>query len=264
MRMVTVGSSAHPGYTGAELLRLAAQHPEFEVVYATGDTQAGTAAAALYPSLAAPIPTSSSTRSTRQRRPRARPRVPRPAARGEPHGARPDAGRSRRLRRRPLGGLPAEGSRRCTPTYYGFEHDQPELLADAVYGLPETASRRAEGRRGWSPRRAATSRLPRWRCAARRGRTDRRPGRDRQHHDAASPAPVVRSTTPTCSRNGRRELSPPTGCSTIGTHPRWNRRSAPRCSSRRTSLPMSRGILATCYARPARGIAATTASLLDA
>src|SRR5690606_13065577 len=23
------------------------------------------------------------------------------------------------------------------PTYYGFEHDQPELLAEAVYGLPE-------------------------------------------------------------------------------------------------------------------------------
>ena len=23
------------------------------------------------------------------------------------------------------------------PAYYGFEHDQPELLADAVYGLPE-------------------------------------------------------------------------------------------------------------------------------
>ena len=24
-----------------------------------------------------------------------------------------------------------------TPRWYGFEHDQPGLLADAVYGLPE-------------------------------------------------------------------------------------------------------------------------------
>src|SRR3954466_4194327 len=48
MRVGIVGAS---GYTGAELLRLAAAHPEMEVVLATGDTQAGTAVPALYPSL---------------------------------------------------------------------------------------------------------------------------------------------------------------------------------------------------------------------
>src|SRR5262245_26936269 len=48
MRVGIVGAS---GDTGAELLRLAAGHPELEVVLATGDTQAGTPVADLYPSL---------------------------------------------------------------------------------------------------------------------------------------------------------------------------------------------------------------------
>jgi len=49
-RVGIVGAS---GYTGAELLRLIAGHPELEVVYATADSNAGAAATALYPSLAA-------------------------------------------------------------------------------------------------------------------------------------------------------------------------------------------------------------------
>jgi N-acetyl-gamma-glutamyl-phosphate reductase len=48
-----VGIVGGSGYTGAELLRLCAGHPELDVVWATGDTQAGTPIAALYPSLAA-------------------------------------------------------------------------------------------------------------------------------------------------------------------------------------------------------------------
>ena len=39
------------GFTGAELLRLLAGHPEMEVVVATADSQAGTPVAELYPSL---------------------------------------------------------------------------------------------------------------------------------------------------------------------------------------------------------------------
>src|SRR2546423_14026203 len=53
MRVGIIGAS---GYTGAELLRLCAAHPEFEVVYATGDTSAGQRAADLYPSVAAADP----------------------------------------------------------------------------------------------------------------------------------------------------------------------------------------------------------------
>lgn len=48
-RVGIVGAS---GYTGAELMRLLAGHPFFELAVATGDTRAGTRIADLYPSLA--------------------------------------------------------------------------------------------------------------------------------------------------------------------------------------------------------------------
>ena len=49
--MYKVGIIGASGYAGAELLRLCAAHPDFEVVFATGDTQAGTPIDELYPSL---------------------------------------------------------------------------------------------------------------------------------------------------------------------------------------------------------------------
>ena len=52
----SVGIVGGSGYTGAELLRLLSTHPDLEVVAATGDTQAGTKAAALYPGLAGAYP----------------------------------------------------------------------------------------------------------------------------------------------------------------------------------------------------------------
>ena len=55
--MVDVGIVGGSGYTGAELLRLVHGHPDLRVAWATGDTQAGTAVGALYPSLAAAYPT---------------------------------------------------------------------------------------------------------------------------------------------------------------------------------------------------------------
>lgn len=48
-RAAVVGGS---GYTGAELLRLLAAHPEIEVVRVTADSNAGASVAELYPSLA--------------------------------------------------------------------------------------------------------------------------------------------------------------------------------------------------------------------
>jgi N-acetyl-gamma-glutamyl-phosphate reductase len=48
-RAAVVGGS---GYTGAELLRLLAGHPEIEVVLVTADSNAGASVAQLYPSLA--------------------------------------------------------------------------------------------------------------------------------------------------------------------------------------------------------------------
>ena len=54
--MWSVGVIGASGYAGAELLRLVAGHPDLEVVLATGDTQAGSPVADLYPSLAAAYP----------------------------------------------------------------------------------------------------------------------------------------------------------------------------------------------------------------
>src|SRR5258706_7107120 len=56
MAKIRVGIVGASGYTGVELLRLCSYHPDFDVVVATGDSQAGTPAAALYPSLAASYP----------------------------------------------------------------------------------------------------------------------------------------------------------------------------------------------------------------
>jgi N-acetyl-gamma-glutamyl-phosphate reductase len=52
-RAGVVGGS---GYTGAELLRFLAAHPEIEVVHVTADSNAGSAVATLYPSLAGAYP----------------------------------------------------------------------------------------------------------------------------------------------------------------------------------------------------------------
>jgi N-acetyl-gamma-glutamyl-phosphate reductase len=133
--MVEVGIIGASGFTGAELLRLADQHPNFEVVMATGDSQAGVRAAELHPGLAAAYPDLVFETF--------------------------DAGRARGLDVVFLG-LPHEASMAMAPelvdhvgcvvdlsaayrlkdpahypTYYGFEHDQLGLLGEAVYGLPE-------------------------------------------------------------------------------------------------------------------------------
>src|SRR5205085_3167015 len=52
-RAAIVGGS---GYTGAELLRLVAAHPEIEVVHVTADSNAGARVADLYPSLVSAYP----------------------------------------------------------------------------------------------------------------------------------------------------------------------------------------------------------------
>ncbi len=133
--MVAVGIIGASGFTGAELLRLAAQHPEYEVAYATGDSQAGVRAAELYPSLAGVYPDLVFETFDLER------------ARGLdlvflglPHtasmamapqlvdhvGCVVDLSAAYRLKD------PAH-----YPTYYGFDHDQRGLLAHAVFGLPE-------------------------------------------------------------------------------------------------------------------------------
>ena len=133
--MVRVGIIGASGYTGAELLRLAAAHPDYELVMATGDTMAGTRAAALYPSLAVRYPdlvfTDFDERSVDGLD---------LVFLGLPHEA------SMELAPRLVGhvGCVVDLSAAYRlkdaslyPRWYGFTHDQPALLEEAVYGLPE-------------------------------------------------------------------------------------------------------------------------------
>ncbi len=133
--MARVGIIGASGYTGAELLRLAAGHPELEVALATGDTQAGTAVAELYPSLAAAYPTLAFTRYD--------------AAAcagldlvflGLPHGASQAIVPELIGKVGHLVDLAADFRLQDAglyPQWYGEAHTAPELLGDFAYGLPE-------------------------------------------------------------------------------------------------------------------------------
>ncbi len=123
------------GFAGAELLRILAGHPHFEVAMLSGDSQAGTPVASLYPSLAAAYPDD---------------------VFGEPDPAKADGldvvflamghGVSQHLvpQLRPKVGVIvdlAADFRLEDPAlyrlWYHHEHACPELLSEAVYGLPE-------------------------------------------------------------------------------------------------------------------------------
>jgi N-acetyl-gamma-glutamyl-phosphate reductase len=133
--MAKVGIIGASGYTGAELLRLAALHPELEVVVATGDTQAGTRAAALYPSLAAAYPDLVFT--TYDPDQVAGLDV---AFLGLPHGQAQAMVPEIRGRVGRIVDLSADFRLKDAalyPKWYGEEHHCPELLAEAAYGLPE-------------------------------------------------------------------------------------------------------------------------------
>ena len=238
--MVRVGIIGASGYTGAELLRLLARAPATSsVVVATGDSKPGRSAADLYPSLAAAYPELVVRRVRRRpcRRRRTRRRVPRAAARGV-DGARAAARRHRCGCVVDLSAAFRLKDASLYPTWYGFEHDQPELLAEAVYGLPERTRDRAA--RGPPRRHARLLRHGRHAGArpARRCRADR--ARRGIIVDAASGvtgAGRVLDARRRCSAPSTR-TSRPTGCSTIATRRRSSRTSAPgarRSCSRRTS-----------------------------
>src|SRR5579871_3018767 len=133
--MVTVGVLGASGYAGVELLRLAAGHPDFDVVYATADTAAGGRVADVHPSLAAAYPdlrfsrydvadaagldvvfTALPSGTTGAVVPELLPKV----------GRVVDLAADFRLRDASL-----------YPRWYGWEHPAPDLLAEAVLGIPE-------------------------------------------------------------------------------------------------------------------------------
>jgi N-acetyl-gamma-glutamyl-phosphate reductase len=132
---IAVGIVGASGFTGAELLRLAGQHPNFDVEVATGDSMAGRRAADLYPSLAVAYPDLVFSEFD-------------PASvsgldlvfLGLPHGASMELAPSLVGEVGCVVDLSAAFRLKdptSYPTYYGFEHTQVDLLAEAVFGLPE-------------------------------------------------------------------------------------------------------------------------------
>ncbi len=132
---IAVGIIGASGFTGAELLRLAAQHPEFDIRVATGDSMAGRRAADLYPSLEVAYPDLVFGEFD-----------PSDVAGldlvflGLPHGASMDLAPSLVGHVGCVVDLSAAFRLKdpaAYPAFYGFEHTQLELLAEAVFGLPE-------------------------------------------------------------------------------------------------------------------------------
>ncbi len=131
-RVGVVGAS---GYTGTELLRLIHGHPGLELAAATGDSKAGTKIADLYPSLAAAY----GDRQYEAFTPELIDGLDLVFV-GLPHGISMSVVPHMRGR---VGHIVDLGSdfrlhdKTLYPEWYKAEHTAPELLDEFVYGLPE-------------------------------------------------------------------------------------------------------------------------------
>ncbi|MEY3093255.1 MAG: N-acetyl-gamma-glutamyl-phosphate reductase [Actinomycetota bacterium] len=247
------------GYTGAELLRILAGHPGLRLVLATGDSQAGTKVASLYPSLAARYPDLVFAEND-------------PAScdgvdvvfLGLPHeaslevvprlvgkvGCVVDLSAAYRLK-----------DASSYPAYYGFEHDQPSLLARAVYGLPERHRAALSG-----AKLVATPG-----CYVTAATLALAPLVDAGLLDTSS---VIVDAASGVSGAGRAPKHTNSFCTVdedVNAYGLLDHRHTPEMQEQIGAtvlftphlVPMNRGILATCYARPANGKALSTEVLMD-
>lgn len=131
MRVAVIGAS---GYTGLELLRILLRHPEFEIVAVTSEQRAGRPVGEAFASLRGRLDLRFEAAD--------------PAAlvgridlafTALPHAASALTVKALRLAGLPVVDLSADFRLRDLPTYAKWyaEHPAPELLGEAVYGLPE-------------------------------------------------------------------------------------------------------------------------------
>ncbi len=264
--MFRVGVVGGSGYTGAELLRLCAGHPDLAVAWATADTHAGAPVAALYPSLAPAYGSLSFVRYD-----------PALAAGVDvvflalPHGASQAVVPDLLEQGVKVVDLAADFRLLDASAYerwYGEAHRCPELLGRLAYGLPELnrdAIAKAEGAAaaGCYPTAAAVALAPL--VAA----------------GVIEPAGVIVDAASGVSGAGR-ALKHATHFGTANedftAYGLLDHRHTPEMEQAVDAFtnaaggaqilftphlaPMTRGILATCYARPAAGSGADPLSVL--
>ena len=259
MRMRSVAIIGASGFTGAELLRICAQHPQLEVICATGESQAGVRAADLYPGLAAAYPdlvfeTFDETRLDGVD----------VAFLGLPHEA--SMALAPQLTERVGCVVDLSAAYRLKdadryPEYCGFEHDQPELLAAAVYGLPELHRDELPG--------ASLIATPG--CYVTAATLAVRPLVDAGVIETAGVIVDAASGVTGAGRKADYGYSFTTIDENFAAYGLLHHRHTPEMEQEIGAqvlftphlAPMNRGILATCYARPVSGAELSTAGLLD-
>jgi N-acetyl-gamma-glutamyl-phosphate reductase len=248
------------GYTGSELLRLLAGHPDFEVAVATAHAHAGEVVGTHTPSLAAAYPGLVYEESD-------------PVRFdgldlvfcGLPHGESQRIVPEIRSRVGVVVDLAADFRLKDAalyPRWYGAEHSAPGLLADAAYGLPELfrddlAGATLIAAAGCYPTTAGLALAPLVR------------------HGLVQPTGIVVDAASGVSGAGR-GLKDSLHFGTVDedftaygllTHrhtPEMEQIIGGEVLFTPHLVPMTRGILATCYARPVAGSTPTTASVMAA
>lgn len=256
--MISVGIIGASGFTGAELLRICATHPHFEVKYATGDSQAGTLARSLYPSLAATYPN-----LVFEEFDLAKALSCDVLFLGLPHEASLELVPQLVNKVKLVVDLSAAFRLTDTskyPQWYGFTHTHPELVASAVYGLPELHREQLKTARliatpGCYVTAASLALQPLVKAGvidpigvivdAASGVSGA--GRAAKHSNSFTTVDEDFTAYGLLDHRHTPEIEQVTGAQILFT---------PHLA------PMNRGILATCYARPVAGTTPTTASLL--
>ena len=248
------------GYTGSELLRLLAGHPEFEVAVATAHSHAGEEVGTHTPSLAAAYPGLAYEDND-------------PARFdgldlvfcGLPHGESQRFVPELRSRVGLVVDLAADFRLKDAalyPQWYGEEHGAPELLNEAVYGLPELfrdglAGATLVAAAGCYPTSAGLSLAPLVRAGL------------------IEPTGIVVDAASGVSGAGRglkESLHFGSVDENFTAYGLLDHRHTPEMEQiiggevlfTPHLAPMTRGILATCYARPTAGTAPTTDTVMSA
>ena len=254
--MRPVGVLGASGYAGYELLRLLAGHPEMAVVYATGDTAAGELATDLHPALApfyAGLRLSAFDADDAAGLEVVFSALPNGPAQEVVPALLPkvdhvvDLSADFRLRDPGL-----------YPAFYGATHRAPELLDEAAFGLPELFRDTIRGARlvaapGCYVTAAALALAPFVRAGA------------------VETSGIVVDAASGVSGSGKGKHPFGVVDDDFSAYGLLNHRHTPEMEQAigATILftphlaPMTRGILATCYARPAAGGVATTDDALE-